>query len=134
VFLSGGDESGFACPDNLAFDRVGNLWITTDISGSAMNQGVFKNFKNNGLFVVPRKGAQAGQAIQVASAPKDAEFTGPLFSPDFKTLFLSVQHPGELTRDLTRPTSRWPFGGDQLPKSSVITLQGPLLEQLMSLK
>ena len=133
VFLSGGSEAGLACPDNLAFDRAGNLWITTDISGSVMNQGVFKGFKNNGLFVVPRSGPQAGLALQVASAPRDAEFTGPLFSQDFKTLFLSVQHPGELTRDLANPTSRWPFG-EGLPKSSVITIQGPLLEQLMSLK
>lgn len=133
VFLSGGSDAGLACPDNLAFDRAGNLWITTDISGSSMNQGAFTEFKNNGLFVVPRSGPQAGIAMQVASAPKDAEFTGPLFSPDYKTLFLSVQHPGELTRDLAHPTSRWP-SGTGLPKSSVITLQGPLLDQLMSLK
>ncbi len=133
VFLSGGSDSGFACPDNLAFDKIGNLWFTTDISGTSLNQGAFKNFKNNGLFFVPRTGPQAGQAIQLASAPIDAEFTGPVFSPDFKTLFLSIQHPGEQTRDLSKPTSRWPFGGESLPKSSVITLQGPLLQQLMSL-
>ena len=46
-----------------------------------------------GLFVLIRRGIQAGEIIQVASAPVDAEFTGPCFSGDGKTLFLSVQHP-----------------------------------------
>ena len=31
-FLCGGTHTGFACPDNLAFDRAGNLWFTSDIS------------------------------------------------------------------------------------------------------
>ncbi|MBX2876233.1 MAG: DUF839 domain-containing protein [Saprospiraceae bacterium] len=37
----------------------------------------------------------AGQVIQVASVPADAELTGPWFAPNGKTLFLSVQDPGE---------------------------------------
>jgi secreted PhoX family phosphatase len=36
AYLAGGEENGFSCPDNLAFDLSGNLWMTTDISGSAM--------------------------------------------------------------------------------------------------
>ena len=31
TFLSGGPETGFACPDNMAFDPSGNLWFTSDI-------------------------------------------------------------------------------------------------------
>lgn len=131
IYLSGGGESMFACPDNLAFDKAGNLWITTDISGWSMNKGDYKDFKNNGLFVVLRNGPQAGIPIQIASAPRDAEFTGPLFSPDHKTLFLSVQHPGELTQDLRNPTSNWPRGGSSLPLSSVITLSGDLLDKIV---
>lgn len=128
TFLSGGEKGGLSCPDNLAFDAKGNLWITTDISGSDINKGVQKSFGNNGLFVVMRSGPQAGIPIQLASAPTDAEFTGPLFSPDGKTLFLSVQHPGEQTRDLAKLTSRWPNNG--IPRSSVITISGPLLNQI----
>ena len=83
----------------------------------------------NGLFVFIRSGRNAGEVIKVASAPVDAEFTGPCFSSDYKTLFLSVQHPGELTSDLERPTSHWPDGA--LPKPSIITLQGPLLDKIV---
>jgi hypothetical protein len=127
VFIAGGEAGGLACPDNLAFDQKGNLWITTDMSGSDMHKGVMQNFGNNGLFVVMRHGPQAGIPVQVASAPIDAEFTGPVFSPDGKTLFLSVQHPGELTTELSNPTSRWPRGK---PLSSVVTIEGPLLNRI----
>ncbi len=129
TFLEGGEQGGFACPDNLAFDGRGNLWFTTDMSGDSMHKGVLQNFGNNGLFVVMRTGPQAGIPVQVASAPTDAEFTGPLFSPDGKTLFLSVQHPGEQSKDKTNLTSRWP-SGKGLPRASVVTLQGPLLEKI----
>ena len=84
TYLAGGEETGFACPDNMAFDLAGNLWFTSDISGSKMNKEPYKAFKNNGLFLVPRSGDQAGQVIQMASAPADAELTGPWFAPDGK--------------------------------------------------
>ncbi len=98
IFRAGGEESGFSSPDNMAFDQNGNLWLTCDISGSALGKAPYEAFGNNGLYVIPRSGPQAGETIQVASAPNDAEFTGPCFSPDYKTLFLSVQHPGEMSR------------------------------------
>ena len=128
--LAGGPEMGFSCPDNMAFDPAGNLWFTSDISGSAIGKEPYIEFKNNGLYVVPRFGTQQGEVIQVASAPFDAEFTGPYFTPDGKTLFLSVQHPGETTVSLDRLSSHWPEGGNAIPKPSVITIQGPSLEAL----
>lgn len=130
VYLAGGVETGFSCPDNMAFDPAGNLWFTSDISGSAIGKDHYVDFKNNGLYVVPRFGTQAGEVIQVASAPYDAEFTGPFFAPDGKTLFLSVQHPGETSDSLDNLSSHWPEGGDSIPKPSVITIQGPSLEAL----
>jgi uncharacterized protein len=129
TFLTGGPKSGMACPDNLVFDKAGNLWITTDISGSAMNKGLYKIFGNNGLFVVPRRGKNAGLPIQIASAPYEAEFTGPCFSPDGNTLFLSVQHPGELSPKQGAYTSHWPEGGTSAkPLSAVVTITGPFSE------
>ena len=133
AMATGGIESGFSCPDNLAFDLAGNLWFTSDISGSSMNNKEipqYLEFKNNGLFVVIRYGEEAGKIIQLASAPMDAEFTGPWFSPDYKTLFLSVQHPGGSTMSLDKLTSTWPHDEDGLPKPSVITIEGDLLEKL----
>lgn len=123
TYLVGGETSGLSCPDNLVFDKKGNLWITSDISGSKVGKSPYEPFGNNGLFVIPRLGKNAGKPIQVASAPVDAEFTGPCFSKDGKTLFLSVQHPGSKTKDLTNPTSKWPNGS---PKSSVIQIQSEL--------
>ena len=92
TYMAGGEKSGFSCPDNLAFDFSGNLWITSDMSGYSMNKidGPYMPFKNNSLFVIPRYGNYAGKVIRVASAPRDAELTGPWFAPDGKSLFLSI--------------------------------------------
>ncbi len=135
TYIAGGEENGFSCPDNLAFDMSGNLWMTSDMSGSAMNRpdGPYMAFKNNSLFVIPRYGKDAGKVIRVASAPRDAELTGPWFSPDGKTLFLSVQHPGEQTTDLSNPTSLWPFDEDRIPKPSVVAITGDLIEKMNKL-
>ena len=128
TFLMGGELNKFACPDNLAFDKNGNLWFASDISGDKIGTNKYQAFGNNGLFVVPTKGDHAGEVIQIASAPKDAEFTGLSFSPDQKSLFLSVQHPGELTTDLNKPTSKWPSG--KIPKPTVVVIEGDFLENL----
>jgi len=133
VLHAGGEETGFSCPDNMAFDRSGNLWFTSDISGSKIGKAPYQAFGNNGLFLVPRTGDQAGAIIQMASAPKDAELTGPFFSPDGSTLFLSVQHPGERTQSLDQLTSNWPNGGDAIPQPSVVAIQGDLLKKLHGL-
>ncbi|UII81303.1 PhoX family phosphatase [Flagellimonas sp. CMM7] len=134
-YMAGGEENGFSCPDNLAFDMAGNLWFTSDMSGSKMNKedGPYMAFKNNSLFVIPRHGEEEGKVIRLASAPLDAELTGPWFSPDGKTLFLSVQHPGEQTKDLANPTSAWPFDEDGIPKPSVVAITGNLIEKMNKL-
>ena len=78
--------------------------------------------------MIPASGPNAGIAIRVGNAPTDAEFTGPCFSPDGKTLFLSVQHPGEGSPFGGPYTSHWPDGNYAIPKSAVITITGPSLE------
>ena len=130
-FAVGGEESGFSCPDNMAFDKAGNLWMATDISGSKMNKAPYKKFKNNGLFYFPLSGPFAGVAHQVASAPTDAEFTGLSFDSEGKRLFVSVQHPGERSKSLDDLSSHWPEGGNALPKPAVIQISGPLFNELM---
>ena len=130
TFLAGGRESGFACPDNLVFDPRGNLWMCTDISSDLLNLPPYRPFKNNGLFYIPMSGAHAGIPVQVASAPPGAELTGPTFSPDGRTLFLSVQHPGEHLLSSVTLVSHWPDGGEALPRPSVICVSGPLLDKL----
>ncbi len=132
TWISGGPEVGLSCPDNLVFDKSGNLWCTNDIADDKMNQGVYEKFKNNGLYFIPMKGPAAGQIFQVASAPRDAEFTGPMFTPDGETLLISVQHPGDQTKDILQPTSQWPDGPGQIPKSAIVAITGERLKTLVN--
>ncbi len=103
--------NGFANPDNLVFDSKGNLWMVTDMSTSVQNQAVPSRtdeegkplsqkeiqgiFGSNGLWCMGTSGENAGQAYLFATGPIECEMTGPYFSPDEETLFLSIQHPGE---------------------------------------
>ncbi len=131
TFAAGGKTTGFASPDNLEFDRKGNLWMTSDISGKVLNQGAYASFANNSLFYIPTQGKLAGKAHRVANAPVEAEFTGPCFAPDGETLFLSVQHPGELSPSKEKPTSRWPDGPGTMPRSAVVAVSGKTLKTLV---
>jgi secreted PhoX family phosphatase len=124
IFLAGGPQSGLACPDNLAFDKEGNLWVVCDIASDQLNKGAYRPFGNNGIYVVPTRGPSAGDAFQFASGPVGCELTGPCFSPDEQTLFLSVQHPGEESKSLEAPTSHWPDGGAALPRPTVVAITG----------
>ncbi len=125
VFAAGGPQTGFASPDNLAFDRADNLWVVTDISSDLLNSGIYEPFKNNGAFVMPsglESGASGGDVFQFASGPVESELTGPYFTPDGKTLFLSVQHPGEESESKDEPTSTWPDG--DIPRPAVVAITG----------
>lgn len=130
-FLVGGAGAGFSCPDNLAFDAKGNLWFTTDMSGKVIGKEPYANFGNNGLYYVALEGDDAGLVRRLAEGPKDSELTGICFTPDGRGLFLCVQHPGELTKDVANPTSNWPRGGSEMPRPAVVEIRGQLLEQLL---
>ena len=126
TFFTGGEK--FSCPDNMAFDPRGNLWLASDISEHDRETAPYQSFGNNGLFYIPLHGPDSGAVFQMGSAPTDAEFTGLRFAPDGRTLFLSVQHPGARTRARNNPTSRWPDG--DFPRSAVVTIGGPTLDAL----
>ena len=130
---------GFSSPDNLVFDKAGNLWVVTDISSSRLNQAnEYSYHKNNAMFMVPTSGPNKGIGFRFANGPVECEITGPYFTPDEETLFVNVQHPGELTGlSATAPgifgqettyTSWWPEGnrvaGDMpsTPKPSTVAI------------
>lgn len=125
VFIFGGEKSTISCPDNLVFDKLGNMWVTNDISEDEIGSTVYKPFGNNALFYIPMSGPHSGTAYRVAQAPMDAELTGPCFSDDGKTLFLSIQHPGAKTKYLNELTSHWPDGGQSIPRPSVVAIKIP---------
>ncbi len=123
-FAVGGPDAGFSCPDNLAFDDHGNLWVTSDMTSEEIGGPEYGPRGNNGLFFFRTRDAEAGVAVQVASGPVDCELTGPCFTPDGATLFLSVQHPGETSLSRDSLTSHWPRGGGELPRSAVVAITG----------
>lgn len=133
VFVRGSsDENGLSCPDNLAFDPQGNLWVLSDMPDDEGT--LYSKMGNNSLFYIPMSGDHQGQVFRLATGPIDSELTGLWFAPDGETAFVSVQHPGssspsEKPQDLT---SHWPRGGESLPLSSVLVLQGPLMKKLLS--
>jgi secreted PhoX family phosphatase len=76
-------EQGFSSPDNLVFDKAGNLWVVTDISSSKLGDPTQPEayHANNAIFMVPRTGPNAGVAYRFGNMPVEAEGTGPYFTP-----------------------------------------------------
>jgi secreted PhoX family phosphatase len=107
------DLSAFAGPDNLSFDVHGRLWIVTDAAQPRGN--------NNGCFVCPTEGAERGAVRQFLCGPVGAEISGCEFAQGGRTLFLSVQHPGE-GGTATEPASHWPDGMLSAPRPSVLAI------------
>lgn len=120
---AGTGEGGFSSCDNLVFDSANNLWVVTDISSSSLKGSIsekkyYTYHGNNAVFMIPRSGPNAGVAFRFANMPIDAEGTGPYFDADESTLFVNVQHPGEVTPDkptavygdASTYTSWWPAG------------------------
>lgn len=69
--------------DNLAFDSQGNLWVLQDGD---------KNY----IWVVSKEHTQLNPSVRIfGSTPIGSEPTGITFSPDFRFLFMSIQHPSD---------------------------------------
>lgn len=99
--------SPISCPDNLAFDAEGNLWISTDGAPSTIGY-------NDGLFKVPLTGAERGHVQQFLAVPREAETCGPVISDLEGLVYVAVQHPGE-NGTFAAPTSRFPDYGSTAP-------------------
>ncbi|ADB73826.1 PhoX family protein [Geodermatophilus obscurus] len=119
TYFAGYDKSqvsAMSCPDNLEFDPAGNLWISTDgtVLSTRNQEAGTVGGTNDGLFAVPTEGAERGHLKAFLTVPIGAECSGPMIPRDGRSVFVSVQHPGETTgstRDA--PTSTWP---DRLPE------------------
>jgi secreted PhoX family phosphatase len=103
----------FACPDNLAVDPLGRLWVATDGQDAALGIA-------DGLYVV----TPAGSTHLFYRGPRGCEITGPALTPDASTIFISVQHPGEEEGStVDKPSTRWPdFRDDWPPRPSVVAV------------
>ncbi|MEV1291431.1 PhoX family phosphatase [Pseudonocardia sp. NPDC049635] len=106
--------SPITSPDNVAFDRHGNLWIATD-SSQALEI-------NDGLYGVVLEGPARGSTRLFASVPVGSECCGPVVTEDF--VLVSVQHPGDLDdASPERPASHWPDGGASQPRPAVVSIR-----------
>ncbi len=95
--------SPISSPDNLAFDRSGNLWISTDGQG---NLGL-----NDALHLVPVAGPERGHVQQFLAVPTGAETCGPVIDEDSSSVFVAVQHPGDVAGATPEaPASAFPYG------------------------
>ena len=123
-FLMGGDpgkaESGakyhpdtskttwMSSPDNVAFDNLGRVWIVTD--------GQIKHGFADSIYAVDPDGPARGLLRRLFNSPKGAEICGPTFTPDNRTLFVNIQHPGEEKKStFDKPSTRWPDFKDGMP-------------------
>ncbi len=102
----------FGCPDGLRFDSSGILWIQTDMSSSYMGNADFAELGNNMMLAAD---PSTGEVRRFLTGPRGCEITGNAMTPDRKTLFVNIQHPGEPandTSDATDPNrySQWPDG------------------------
>ncbi len=123
IFAAGGPQSGFSSPDNLVFDPYGNLWMVTD-SGTGQDS-IYEFLGNNSMFFLPTEGPDVGKAFRFAVGPVDAEMTGPAWSPDGTTLFVSVQHPGEDSESLDALTSSFAAAeGSNVPRPTLVAITG----------
>ena len=115
TYFGGFDKSKvspISCPDNLAFDKHGNLWIATD--GNALSS-------NDGLFAVALEGPNRGDTRQFLTVPIGAETCGPVVLDDLVTV--SVQHPGEHDdNSIDDPLSHWPEGGNGTARPSIVAV------------
>lgn len=115
TFFAGwqGAVSAISSPDNITFDKAGNLWIATD--------GQINTFRqNDGVYVVPTAGPQRGWVRQLLSGVPGGEIASLAFSADNMYLFASIQHPGEGGVYGNTP-STFPDGG--IPRPAVVVVE-----------
>jgi secreted PhoX family phosphatase len=104
-------DNMFNSPDGLKFDSNGLLWIQTD--GNYGNEGDFAGQGNNQMLAGD---PVTGEIRRFLVGPNECEVTGLSWSPDRRTMFVGIQHPGE------DGNSHWPEGGDSVPRSAIIAI------------
>jgi uncharacterized protein len=103
-------DSMHASPDGLWCDPAGLLWIQTDMSGSQQGTGPF------GENQMLAANVETGEIRRFLVGPIGQEVTGVVATPDLRTLFVNIQHPGD------GRTSNWPDGGSARPRSACVVI------------
>jgi len=136
--LAGTDEQGgtiqgdvYANPDGMMIDARGVLWVQTDISGKKLNTDEFAQFGNNQMLAID---PETGETKRFLTGPVGCEVTGVAMTPDLTTMWVNIQHPGDVPTILAKQgikksprqpnvASNWP---DQLtdgrPRSATVLI------------
>jgi uncharacterized protein len=142
--LTAGND--LSSPDGLWFGRNGVLWIQTDDGAytdvtncmmlaclpGRVGDGTTKTIVNTDgaatKSVTTKVAAQMSESNlrRFLVGPKDCEITGITETPDGKTLFVNIQHPGETTSASNflagNYLSNWPDGTGRRPRSATIVI------------
>ncbi|CAN5543889.1 PhoX family phosphatase [soil metagenome] len=118
------EADAFGAPDGLHFDSGGLLWIQTDLSGQNIGTGKYAALGNNQLLCA---NPATGHIRRFLVGPNGCEITGCVVTPDRRTLFVNIQHPGERRDDARGATnSAWPDGtvpGSARPRSATLVVR-----------
>ena len=148
------DQNDFSSPDGLYFSRKGNpagqirplLWIQTDdgaytdVTHNQMLAALPGTVGDGGRVTITntaQNGDTAQQSTIVGAAattatlrrflvgPREAEITGIDTTPDGRTIFVGIQHPGE-DGEPDAPSSNWPQSqsgtANGRPRSAVVAI------------
>jgi len=119
----------FGAPDGLWFDDFGRMWVQTD---SGAGTGDFVNLGMDQMVCIDPSTKEAKRFL---TACPQAEVTGIAMTPDGKTLWVGIQHPGDAGTEAAPeqysawPQSQWNFASDGVtplnpgrPRSGVVVI------------
>ena len=116
----------FGCPDGLWVDGRGVMWVQTDMSTSALGKGDLANLGNNAMLAADPR---TGDIRRFLVGPAGCEITGATATPDGRTMFLNIQHPGESPSERSeaatpRKISNWPdLNAAGRPRSATVVVR-----------
>ena len=116
----------FASPDGLMIDARGVIWVQTDVSPASLLKDDHAIYGNNQMLAVDPITREARRFL---TGPRGCEITGGCMTPDGRTLFVNIQHPGEVGAIGTDPAnprllSNWPdFKPEGRPRSATVVVR-----------
>jgi uncharacterized protein len=116
----------YGSPDGLWFDGRGLLWIQTDAHATNMYKGEYLGLGNNMMLAAD---VRTGETRRFLVGPVNCEITGITSTPDGRTMFVNIQHPGESPSDRSDPASpskysTWPSGqAGARPRSATVVIR-----------
>ncbi len=97
----------FSSPDGLAFDGAGRLWIETDYGD---NEPAMQAMGTNQLLCADPRTREVRRFLV---GPRGCEITGITWSPDYRAMWINIQHP-----ELSFPAS----DGKTRPRASTVLI------------